>query len=86
MPLVTEVGLGQGHIVSDGGPSPPRKGPAAPLFRPYLLWSNSWIDQDTTWYRGRPRPRPNCIRWGPSSHERDTAPPLFGPCLLWPKG
>jgi len=42
------------------------------------------MDQDTTWYAGRPSPRRHCNRWGPiSSHTRGTAPlPLFGP-LLW---
>jgi len=25
------------------------------------------MDQDTSWYGGRPRPRPQCVGWGPSS-------------------
>ena len=25
------------------------------------------MDQDETWYVGRPRPWPYCVRWGPSS-------------------
>jgi len=25
------------------------------------------MDQDATWYGGRPRPRQHCVRWGPSS-------------------
>jgi len=38
------------------------------------LWPNGCIDQDATWYRGRPRHRRNCVRWGPSSPtERGTA-------------
>ena len=52
-----------------------------------VLWPNGWMNQDTTWYGGRPRPRRHCVRWRPSSPtERGTvAPlPLFGPCLLWP--
>ena len=32
MPLGTEVGLGLGHNVLDGDPSPPEKGTAAPHF------------------------------------------------------
>jgi len=28
------------------------------------------MDQDTTWYGGRPRPRRHCVRWGPSSPPR----------------
>jgi len=52
----TEVGLGRGHIVLDGNPTPPtERGTAAlsPLFGPCLLWPNGWMDQDTTWYGGR---------------------------------
>jgi len=25
------------------------------------------VDENKTWYGGRPRPRPLCVRWGPSS-------------------
>jgi len=32
-----------------------------------VLWPNGWMDQDATWYGGRPRPRPHCVRWGLSS-------------------
>jgi len=32
-----------------------------------VLWLNGWMDQDATWYSGKPRPRPRCVRWGPSS-------------------
>jgi len=31
------------------------------------LWPNGWTAQDETWYAGRPRPWPHCVRWGPSS-------------------
>ena len=52
-----------------------------------ILWPNGCIDQDVTWYGGRLRRRPHCVRWGP---ERGTpAPPHFsavGTCLLWPNG
>jgi len=46
------------------------------------------MDQDATWYGGKPRPRRHCVRWEPSSpKEWGTAPPsLVGPCLLWPNG
>jgi len=70
MPLGTEVGLGPGHIVLDGNPAPPRKAAQQPpqLFRPMsILWPKGWMDQDITWYGGRPQPRRHCIRWGPSS-------------------
>jgi len=44
-----------------------------------VLWSDGWIDQDTSWYRGRPRPKWHCLWWGPSSPstERGTAAPHF---------
>ena len=58
MALGMEVGLGPGHIVLDGEPRfPPQKGAEPPIFSPFLLWLNSWMDQDATWYGGRPEPR-----------------------------
>jgi len=50
MPLGTEVGLGPGHFVLDGDPTPPLKGAQQPtLLRftdrgPCLLWRNGWMD------------------------------------------
>jgi len=46
----------------------PEKGHSspAPLFDPCLLWWNGWMNQDATWYRGRPWPRLQCVRWGPT--------------------
>jgi len=45
MKLGMHVGLGHGHIVLDGDPaSPPPKGP--PIFGPYLLQPNGWMDQE----------------------------------------
>ena len=78
IPLGTEVGLSLGDIVLNGDPAPPRKkgtGPH-PIFGPYLLWSNGWIDQDATWYRGKPRPRQRCVDGiaAPISPKRGTAP------------
>jgi len=40
MPLGTEVGLGPGDIVLDEDPVPLKRGTAAPLFVPCLLWPN----------------------------------------------
>ena len=54
-----------------------------------VLWPNGWIDQDATWYGGRPRHRPHCVRRGPSSppqKKRVAQPRIFGSCLLWPNG
>jgi len=49
-------------------PSP--KGGTTPNFWPCLLSPNGcmpWMDQDATWYDGRPRPRQHCVRCGPTS-------------------
>jgi len=74
------------HCARWGFSSPPKKG-APPIFGPFLLWPNGWIDQDDTWHGGRLRPGPHCARWGPSSppqKKRGGSPcPIFGPCLLW---
>jgi len=48
MPLGIEVGLGAGHIVLDGEPNSPIKGHSTQIFRPFLLWPNGSMDQDTT--------------------------------------
>jgi len=46
---------------------PPQQGAELPIFGSRLLWPNGCMDQDTTWYGGRPRPTQHCVRWGPSS-------------------
>jgi len=49
-------------------PPPKKKGGHSPLiFGKCLLWPNGWMDQDATWYGGRPRPRRLCVRWERSS-------------------
>ena len=67
MPLGMEVGLGPGHIMLDGDPDPPppKKGAQLPISGPCLLCPNGWMDQDTTWYGGRPPPKRHCVRWVP---------------------
>ena len=45
--------------------SPQRAQP--PIFGPRLLWPNGRMDQDPTWYGGRPRLWPYGVRWEPSS-------------------
>jgi len=86
--LDMEVGLGSGHIVVDGDPAPlPQKEDSPPIFGPFLLWPNGWMNQDATWYGGMPQPRRLCVRWGPSTHtQKGAEPPIFGPRLLWPNG
>ena len=78
--LGMRVGVSPGHIFLDGDPPPLPKGaqPPPPIFSPCLLWSDSWIDQDATWYRGRPQTRQHCVTWGPSFPlKRGIAPPVF---------
>jgi len=66
MPLGMEVGLSPGDFALDGDPVLPQKGGIAPIFDPCLLWPNGWMDQDSTWYRGRRQSRRLCVKWGPS--------------------
>jgi len=79
MPVGTEVGLGPGDFVLYGDPATTRKRvhPPHPIFGPCLLWLNGWMDEDTTWYGNRPRPRPHCIRRGPISPQKGHSRPLF---------
>ena len=76
MPVGTKVGLAPGDTVFD----------IAPQFWAHVCcghWSNGWMDQDATWYEGRPRHGPHCVTGDPASPTRGTAPsPIFGPCLL----
>ena len=61
IPFGMEVGFGPDHIVLDGDPAPlSQKGTQPSIFGPYLLWPNGWMDQDATWYGGRPHP--NSVR------------------------
>jgi len=63
----------------------PQIGAEPPVFGPYLLQPNVWMDQDTTWYGGRPQPR-----WGPCSvlpkNGGEPPSPIFGLFLLWSNG
>jgi len=51
MKLGVQVSHGPGHIVLDGDPTPlTQRGTALPpIFGPYLLWPNGWMDRDATW-------------------------------------
>jgi len=71
MPLGMEVGLSPGDCVRPSplpqkGRSPPKGAEPHPIFGPCLLWPNGCMDQDATWYGGRPRPTRHCVRCGPS--------------------
>ena len=68
-----------------GTSSSPKKGATAPaIFGLCLLWPNGWMDQDATWYRDRPQPRPHCARWEPSSPspKRGHSPLNFRPMSI----
>ena len=84
--LVWRYTLAQATVFDRDPVIPRKKGTHThPIFGPCLLWPNGWMDQDATWYGGRPRPRPHCIRRGPSSPLKgQSIPSLFCPCLLWP--
>jgi len=59
MPLGMEVGLGPGRpgdFMLDGDPAPPQKNGTAPRnFWPMSVVANGWMDQDATWYGGKPQ-------------------------------
>jgi len=82
-----QADLSPSDIVLDRDPAaPPQKGGRAPpIFGPCLLWPNGWIDQDATWYGGRPRPGHIVLDGDPFPPPKKGAP-IFGPCLLWPNG
>jgi len=42
-----------------------------------VLWPNGWTDQDETWPACRPRPWPDCFRWGPSPSPKGGGAPKF---------
>jgi len=85
MKLGVQVGLGPGHTVLllDRDPAPLSPvGQNPPIFGPYLLWPNGCMDQDATWYGGRPQPRRLCVTRDRSSPLKGAHPPIFGSCLL----
>jgi len=49
MKLGMQVGLVPGQIVLMGTQLPSPKGAQPPIFGPYLLQPNGWVDQDATW-------------------------------------
>ena len=79
MPLAVEVGLGLVDFVFDGEPATPEKGHTHPrlIFGACLLWPNGSMDQDATWYGGKPRPRRRCVVWGCNSSLKVAQPPSF---------
>jgi len=43
------------------------------------LWPNGWMDQDITWYRGRPWPRWHCVIPAPPHIMGNSSPSTFRP-------
>jgi len=80
LPLGMDVGLSPGDCVRWRPSSPRKKAQPHPIFRPCLLWSNGSMDQDATWYGGKPRPRRRCVRWGRSSTLIGAQPPVYVYC------
>ena len=75
-----EVGLDPGDFMLDGDPAPlPKKGTElpSPIFGPCPFWPNGWMDQDGTWYGGKPWPRRRCVRWGRGSPLKGAQRPRF---------
>jgi len=50
---------------------------ACPVCDVGVLWPNGWMDQDATWYKCMPRPKPHCVRWRPSSSHKKGHSPQF---------
>jgi len=62
MPLGMVVGLSPVDFVLNGDPAPSPKRGQQPNFQPMFIVPNGCMDQDATWYGGRPRPRQHCVR------------------------
>jgi len=75
-PRLTQCGMGWGPVPL------PKRGTDPPMFGPCLLWPNGCINQDATWYGGRPRPGPHCCRWQLSCPPRGTAASSFRPMSI----
>ena len=74
MSLGREADVGPDDIVLDGDPAPPKR--HSPQFSAHVC-PKSCMDQDATWYGGRPRPKQHCVRWRPRKGAEP--PPIFGP-------
>ena len=81
MEVGLDVGLDPGHIMLDGDPAPPPpKGHSPPIFGPYPLRPDGCIDQDSTWYGGRPRPGATVLDEDPAPlPQKGAEPPNFRP-------
>jgi len=67
------------HCVRCRASSPQKGGHSPPNFRPMSIVAKRLDRSDTTYYEGRPRPRPH----GDPTPPKGTQPQIFCPCLLW---
>ena len=49
----------------------------SPQFSVHVCVAKRLVDEDTTWYGSRPRPRPHCIRRRPNSPRKGHSSPLL---------
>ena len=61
---------------------PQKKGTPHLIFGLCLLCPNGGMDQDATWYGGKPQRRRRCVRWCRSLRLKGAEPPVFVSCLL----
>ena len=55
-------------------PPTPKGAEPHQIFGPRRLWPKDCMDQDATWYRGRPRPVRHCVPCGPSYPRKKGTP------------
>jgi len=80
MPLGMKVGLSPGDFLLDGDPAVhPKKGGAQPPIFGTSIVRNGWMDQDATWYGGKPRPRRLVLDGDPAPPKGTQPPPNSRP-------
>ena len=77
--LVWRYASAQATLCHMGPRSPSQKkgGAPSPIFGPFLLWPNGWMDQDTTLVEVRRQPWGLCVRLGPSHLPKRGGAPKF---------
>jgi len=83
-----EVGLNPSDFMLDGDPVLPQKGGGgpSPIFGPFLLWPNGWMDQDALGMEVGLIPGGFVFDGDPAppAQKGGIAAPIFGLFLLWP--
>jgi len=70
------------HCVTWGPSSPPRKGAEPPIFGPYMLWPNGWMDQDATGKGLRLSPNDIVLDGDPPPPRKGAQQPTFQPAAV----